>query len=267
MLCPSAPPAPLAATMAARAYQAAGDDDALVEQHLSLAKTTVDRMRIYLPATLDLEDLYNVGVTGLMTAARKYDPTRNTSFPAFASLHIRGAVHDELRRMDWLPRSLRDKARHFQQRVSDLEQRLGRPAVEQEICDELSLTPADYDALLEEIKPASFVPLDNEVYSEDSDAIALHEIIPDLNQETACAELEKKDLVQVVVARLQQLPEVQRKVLALYYFEEMRLSEIAAALGLTEGRISQIHTQAVQTLRGFLQRRLASDEKTTKDQG
>ena len=249
--------APLVTSMAARAYQSASNEDALIAQYLPLAKTTVDRMRIYLPPTLDLEDLYSVGVTGLMTAARKFDPTRNTAFPAFASLHIRGAVHDELRRMDWLPRSLRDKSKQFQQSISALEQKLGRPAREDEICAALSLSPAEYDALLDELKPASFVPLDGEAYSEDSDAITLHEIIPDDAQPDALSELEHKDLVQVTVARLQQLPDMHKKVLTMYYFEEMRLAEIAAALGLTEGRISQIHTQAVQGLRAFLQRNAA----------
>jgi RNA polymerase sigma factor for flagellar operon FliA len=252
---------PLAASKAVRAYQSSCDEDALINQHLPLAKTTVDRMRIYLPPTLDMEDLYSVGVTGLMTAARKFDPARNNSFPAFASLHIRGAVHDELRRMDWLPRSLRDKSKHFQQSVSTLEHKLGRPAREDEICNDLSLTAAEYEALLEEIKPASFVPLDGEAYSEDSESIALHEIIADATQATASSELEKKDLTQMVIARLQQLPDAQKKVLAMYYFEEMRLSEIAAALGLTEGRISQIHTQAVQSLRAFIQRQLGPDKK------
>ena len=247
---------PLATSMAARAYQAASNEDALVEKHLPLAKTTVDRMRIYLPATLDMEDLYSVGVTGLMTAARKFDPARNTSFPAFASLHIRGAVHDELRRMDWMPRSLRDKAKHFRDSISALEQKLGRPPREDEVCAELSLTAEEHEALLDEIKPASFVPLDGEAYSEDSDSISLHDIISDESQPDAGSELEKKDLAQVVVARLQQLPDMQKKVLAMYYFEEMRLSEIAAAFGVTEGRISQIHTQAVQGLRAFIQRRV-----------
>jgi len=259
--------APLATSMAARAYQSASTADGLIEAHLPLAKTTVDRMRIYLPPTLDLEDLYSVAVTGLMTAARKFDPTRNTSFPGFAILHIRGAVHDELRRMDWLPRSLRDKAKQFQQSLSALEQKLGRPPREDEICDALSLTPAAYEALLDELKPASFVPLDGEAYSEDSDAIALHEIIPDDSQPTALAELEKKDLVKVVVARLQQLPDMQKKVLAMYYFEEMRLAEIAVVLGVTEGRISQIHTQAVQGLRAFLQRRMGTSGDNPKVTG
>ena len=246
---------PIAASMAARAYHAATGEDALIEQHLPLAKTTVDRMRIYLPATLDMEDLYSVAVTGLMAAARKFDPARNVTFPAFASLHIRGAVHDELRRMDWMPRSLRDKAKNFRESISVLEQKLGRPARDDEVCAELSLTAGEHEALLEEIKPASFVPLDGEAYCEDSDSISLHDIISDESQPSASSELEKKDLAEVVIARLMQLPDMQKKVLAMYYFEEMRLSEIAAAFGVTEGRISQIHTQAVQALRAFIQRK------------
>ena len=253
-----APPAtvPIVAAKAVRAYQAATNEDALITQHLALAKTTVDRMRIYLPATLDMEDLYSVAVTGLMTAARKFDPSRNVSFPTFAALHIRGAVHDELRRMDWMPRSLRDKAKHFRDSISELEQKLGRPALDSEVCAELAITPEEHEALLEEIKPASFVPLDGEAYTEDSDSISLHDIISDESQVSADSELEKKDLQEAVVARLMELPDMQKKVLAMYYFEEMRLLEIAAAFGVTEGRISQIHTQAVQSLRAFIQRRI-----------
>ena len=253
-----APPAtvPIVAAKAVRAYQAATNEDTLITQHLALAKTTVDRMRIYLPATLDMEDLYSVAVTGLMTAARKFDPSRNVSFPTFAALHIRGAVHDELRRMDWMPRSLRDKAKHFRDSISALEQKLGRPALDSEVCAELAITPEEHVALLEVIKPASFVPLDGEAYTEDSDSISLHDIISDESQVSADSELEKKDLQEAVVARLMELPDMQKKVLAMYYFEEMRLSEIAAAFGVTEGRISQIHTQAVQSLRAFIQRRI-----------
>jgi len=248
---------PIPAALAARAYQAATDGDALVAEHLPLAKTTVDRMRIYLPATLDMEDLYSVAVTGLMTAARKFDPARNVSFPAFAALHIRGAVHDELRRMDWMPRSVRDKAKQFRESIAALEQKLGRPPSDHEVCAELSLTAGEHESLLEEIKPASFVPLDGEAYSEDSESIPLHDIICDESQPTASSELEKKDLQELVVARLMGLPDMQKKVLAMYYFEEMRLAEIAAAFGVTEGRISQIHTQAVQALRAFIQPRIA----------
>jgi RNA polymerase sigma factor FliA len=242
------------AAQAIRAYQSELTETALVERHLTLVKTTVDRMRIYLPASLDIEDLYSVGFSGLVTAARKFDPTQGAAFTSYATLHIRGAVHDELRRMDWTPRSVRDKARKFKDALNSLEQRMGRLATESEICAELRLSPSEYEELMSEIKPASFMPLDGEVFSEDSDSISLHEVISDENQTTGLQQLERKELLQLVVAQLQKLADVPRKVLALYYLEDMRLAEIATILGVTEGRVSQIHTQAVLSLRAFIKR-------------
>lgn len=246
------------AVQALRAYHSGANEDTLVEQHLTLVKTIVDRMRIYLPASLEMDDLYSVGFTGLASAARRFDPAQGVPFAAFATMHIRGAVHDELRRMDWMPRAIRDKAKKYSESVSALEQRLGRAPTEADIRRELSLSSADYEALLDEIKPASFLPLDGEAYSEDSDNVALHDIIKDDSQTTGRDELQKKELVQLMIARLQQLPDMQKKVLAMYYFEEMRLAEIAAVFGVTEGRISQIHTQAVLGLRAFLKRQEAA---------
>jgi RNA polymerase sigma factor FliA len=247
--------APAFGGLAARTYRSVAiSEDALVEEHLSLVKTTVDRMRVFLPPTLEMDDLYSVGVTGLMTAARRFDPAQNGSFPAFASMHIRGQVHDELRRMDWVPRSLRDKAKRFKVSVTLLENNLGRPATELEICKELNLSTHEYESLMEELKPATILPLDGEAYTENSDNISLHDLIADDTQPSVAGALEQKDLFELVLARIQQLPDMQKKVLAMYYFEEMRLSEIAAAFGVTEGRISQIHTQAVLGLRGYMEK-------------
>ena len=106
-------------------YVSDEDRAALVEKFLPLVKTVVDRMKIFLPSTLDIEDLYSVGVTGLMAAVRKYDMAQSAAFPAFASIHIRGAVRDELRRMDWTPRSVREKAKLVREALEGLEQRLG----------------------------------------------------------------------------------------------------------------------------------------------
>jgi RNA polymerase sigma factor for flagellar operon FliA len=125
------------------------------------------------------------------------------------------------------------------------------------VCAELALTPDQYEVLLDEIRPASFVPLDGEVFSEESDDVALHEIIADDTQTSGREELEKKELLQLVIGQLQKLPEIPKKVLAMYYFEGMRLAEIAAVFGVTEGRISQIHTQAVLSLRTFIRRQEA----------
>jgi RNA polymerase sigma factor for flagellar operon FliA len=246
----------LTAARAVRAYQGETPERLLVERHLPLVKHTVDRMRLFLPPVLDMDDLYSVGASGLMAAARKFDAAQEATFPAFASMHIRGAVHDELRRMDWLPRSLRDRARQVTEKLSEIEQRLGRPATDSEACAELGLSAADYAAVLEEIKPATMMPLDGEAFGDDPEQLALHEIIRDDNQPDAADTLDKKELVELLVAQIQKLPEMPRKVLALYYFENLRLAEIAAAFGLTEGRISQIHTQAVLSLRGWLQRTL-----------
>ena len=252
-------PAP-ANTIAARAWRAyksessAGSEEEFVESHLPLVKTVVGRLRITLPATLDMDDLYSVGVTGLMSAAKRYDPARNATFTAFASQHIRGAILDELRRMDCMSRGLREKAHKLSDAMNNVEQRLQRPATAAEISVELGISETEYESMLEEAAPVSFLPLDGEAFSDNSEDICLHEIIPDETQLTASDELEKKELLQMVIERIQQLPDMPRKILAMYYFEDLRLSEIAAAFGLTEGRISQIHTQTVLSLRAFVTR-------------
>jgi len=247
-------------TVAARAWRAytsessAGSEEEFLEQHLPLVKTVVSRLRVTLPATLDMDDLYSVGVTGLMSAAKRYDPARNVAFAAFASQHIRGAVLDELRRMDCMSRGAREKAHKLTEAINIVEQRTMQPAAAADICAELGISQAEYDNMLHDAAPISFVPLDGEAFSDSSEDIRLHEIIPDDSQLSASAQLDKKELLQLVIDRIQQLPDVPKKILAMYYFEDLRLSEIAAVFGLTEGRISQIHTQTVLSLRAFVTR-------------
>lgn len=248
-------PPPL--SLAAKAWKAYTEPSAesqqqFIERHLPLVKTVVNRMRVNLPPTLDADDLHSAGITGLIAAVHKFDPAQSTTFPAFATLHIRGAVLDELRRMDWMSRGCREKAKRLKEVIGETEQRLGRAATEAEMSAALSMSPAAYAELLDDVRPISFVPIDGEAFSEDSDDVSLHEIIADDNQASARDALEKRELLALVANRIQNLPDVPKKVLAMYYFEEMRVSEIAAAFGLSEGRISQIHTQAVLSLRTFV---------------
>ena len=245
---------PVVAADFARAYLNEDERHAMIDRNLGLVKVVVDRMKLFLPATLDINDLYNVGVLGLLAATRKFDPSQGTAFAAFATLHIRGAVRDELRRMDWIPRSVRDKARRLREAIEGLEGRLGRPASEIEICGEMGLSLDQYGTLLDEIKPVSFIPLDAESDWEDSGDVRVADRIADESQRSAFETLEQRELIQQVVNQMARMPELQRKVLAMYYFENMRLAEIAAAFSLTEGRISQIHTQAVMSLRTFVKR-------------
>ncbi len=226
----------------------------MVENNLSLVRSVVDRMRIFLPPSLDLEDLYSVGITGLMSAVRKFDPSQGTPFAGFASLHIRGAVRDELRRMDWTPRSVREKSKKLRDAMELLEGKLGRPCSEIEIADELGLPLEAYWNLLDEVRPVSFVPLDDELAGEEGSDSRFHEKIRDQNQEDALQILERNEIMQLVAEQVQKMPEQTRKILAMYYYENMRLAEIAVVFNLTEGRISQIHTQAVLSLRNFVRR-------------
>ncbi len=246
---------PLLAAKAWKAYTdvSAESQQQFIERHLPLVKTVVNRMRVNLPPSLDIDDLHSVGITGLLAAVRKYDPSQSATFPAFATMHIRGAVLDELRRMDWMSRDCREKAKRLKEAIAEIEQRVGRPAIEEEICEQLSLSSSEYADLLEDVKPLTFLPLDGEVFSEDADDISLHELIRDDTQVSAREEIEKRELLGLVIERLQKLPDMPKKVLAMYYFENMRLAEIAAVFGLTEGRISQIHTQAVLSLRAFIE--------------
>jgi RNA polymerase sigma factor for flagellar operon FliA len=247
-------PAIVSPTVLVKTYQTDEDRAQLLEANLDLVKSVVDRMRIFLPPSLDLEDLYNVGIIGLMAAVRKFDPSQGTSFAGFASLHVRGAVRDELRKMDWTPRSVREKAKKLREAVEHLEQKLGRPCLETEVAEELKISLDVYWNLLDEIRPVSFVPLDDETFGDETSDARLHERIQDDTQEDALQILERREMIKLVVAQMQKMPDLTRKVLAMYYFENMRLSEIAAVFRLTEGRISQIHTQAVLSLRGFLNR-------------
>jgi RNA polymerase sigma factor for flagellar operon FliA len=235
-------------------YVSDEDRAALVEKFLPLVKSVVDRMKIFLPSTLDIEDLYSVGATGLMAAVRKYDMSQSAAFPAFASIHIRGAVRDELRRMDWTPRSVREKAKLVREALEGLEQRLGRPALESEVASEMGLPLESYWDLLDQIRPVSFVPLDNAFSGEEGGENPLHEKVSDESQENARESLEKREVLNLVAEQIKKMPDLPKKILAMYYFENMRLAEIALVFRLSEGRISQIHTQAVLSLRNFLKR-------------
>jgi RNA polymerase sigma factor for flagellar operon FliA len=244
----------LLATHAWRAYRAASNsfsEEETLRAHLPLVRTVVDRIRATLPPQVEVEDLYSVGLGGLIHASRKFDPSVGVSFANFAATRIRGAVLDELRRMDWMSRSLRGKAKKLTESIGQLEQNLGRPATEQEIAAELGLSLEEYGTLLDEVKPICFLELD-EVCDHEGDESSLHEAVPDSRQASASDQLLDKELRELVVQRLQKLPDIQRKVLAMYYFEDLRLAEIAEVFKVTESRICQIHAQAILSLRAYM---------------
>jgi RNA polymerase sigma factor for flagellar operon FliA len=246
-----------APSVAWRAYQGVStkpiDERELIERYLPLVRNVVDRIKLNLPAHVDVDDLYSVGVTGLIAAVHKYDPTQDSTFAAYATMRIRGAVLDELRRLDWCPRRARAKARKIKEVINEIEQSTGSPAEEQEIQQRLGLTTKEFNRWMEEARPVTFVAIDGPA-DEDHEGTSLHEVIADENNVLTRDRMEHEELLQLVAQRIQQLPDIPRKILAMYYFENMRLAEIATVFGLTESRICQIHSQTVLALRATLQR-------------
>src|SRR5688572_23081697 len=224
----------------------------LVEEYLPLVKTVVGRLAMTLPPHVDIEDLYSSGLVGLLNAVRNFDPKGGSSFESYARVRIRGAVFDELRRLDWVPRSVHDKARKVQVVMQRLEQENGAVPTNAQMAKALDMTLPQYEELLTEIRPATFVCLDSAPCADEEGETSRYESVADNSQENPVDTASRRELARVIAERLEQLPEMQRKVLALYYFEDLRLREIAEVFGVTESRICQIHAKAILTIRASI---------------
>jgi RNA polymerase sigma factor for flagellar operon FliA len=232
-------------------------ENALVQEYLPLVRTVAGRLAMTLPAHVSAKDLFSAGLVGLLQAIRSFSPRGGASFETFARFRIRGAVLDELRRLDWVPRSVHEKARKIHQAVAELEQRLGYAPSELELVQALGLTLDQYRLWSTEVQPVSFLRPDLAPRDGSRDGTTPHERIADESQEDPCETVSRSELKQLVAQRIGQLPEPQRKVLVLYYFKGVRLRDIAEAFGVTEARISQIHSQAIQAIRSFIERKEA----------
>ncbi|HEY5234469.1 MAG TPA: FliA/WhiG family RNA polymerase sigma factor [Verrucomicrobiae bacterium] len=232
----------------------ADTENALIEKYLPMVSSAVARLAMTLPEHVDQDDLYSAGLVGLLQALRNFDPTCGVSFETYARARVRGAMLDELRRMDWVPRAVHEKARKIQNAMLELQQKLGRTPTEAQVAKALNLSATEYAQLLNEVRPAAFVCLDAVNSSEDSDGGSLHEVIASTIEESPVQQASQQELKKVVFERLKELPEIQRKVLALYYAEDLHLREIAEVFGLTESRICQIHSQAILGIRAYVQR-------------
>jgi RNA polymerase sigma factor for flagellar operon FliA len=227
-------------------------ENALVEQYLPLVRSVLGRLALGLPDHADHDDLHSAGLVGLLQALRHYDPDCGTSFETYARLRVRGSMLDELRRMDWVPRTVHEKARRIQEAIAQLEQRYRRSPTEMEVASAMNLSLEAYNQLLSEIRPATFVCLDAVTTTEGGDSGSLAEVVADQSDDGPVEHTARNELKQIILRRLKELPDAQRKVLALYYGEDLRLREIAEVLGLTESRICQIHSQAILAIRAFI---------------
>lgn len=229
-------------------------EEELVERYLPTVKTVVGRLTLNLPSHVDLESLHSAGLVGLLNAVRNYDPQAGSTFDSYVRVRIRGAVFDELRKLDWVPRSVHDKARKVQAAIQALEQEHGSVPTNAQVAAALKMNLREYEDLLDEIRPAAFVSLDVAHTDDSHDESSRHESVADESQEDPADVASRRELARVIAERIEELPEMQRKVLALYYFEDLRLREIAEVFGVTESRVCQIHAQAILSIKAHLRR-------------
>ena len=226
--------------------------DRLIQHYLYLVRYAVSRMLVQLPPHLDSDDLIGYGLLGLIQSIEKFDPARKVRFETYAMTRIRGAILDELRAMDWMPRSLRRKARELEQAMQAIEHRTGRPAREEELSVELGLTPEELQKMLCETSYL-LVSLDY-LLSPDSHARNWEESLPDTREShDPLAQVEKQALQEALRQALASLPEREQKLVALYYFEGLTMKEIGKVLELTEARICQLHAQSIHRLKARMQ--------------
>ena len=228
------------------------DRNAVVEEYAYLIKRVAFKIIARLPANVELDDLMSAGVIGLIDAAEKYDPEKSKNFKGYAEIRIRGAMLDELRSLDWVPRSVRQRSAAIEQVAAELTRRLGHEATAVQIAEEMSLSLAEYHTLAERSRPVAVVSYEDIGVGDSGEKRDFLSCVADPQGIDPERISEQSSGRRRMMQSIQKLPHRQRVVLTLYYYEDLNLREIGSILGVTESRISQIHSGAVGQLREII---------------
>lgn len=227
--------------------------EAFIKQYAPLVKYVAGKVAVGMPHNVEFDDLVGFGVFGLLDAIDKFDPDKNVKFKTYAVTRIRGAIFDELRSIDWVPRSVRQKTREIEEAIGSLEAQLGRTASDQEIASSLGMSEDEFLKTMLKISGTSVLSLNDVWFSGDeSDRISIGESIEAPSSLNPDVIVEKDEIRRVIVEAINELPEKEKKVLVLYYYEDLTLKEIGLVLEVTESRVSQLHTKAILRLRSKL---------------
>jgi RNA polymerase sigma factor for flagellar operon FliA len=229
------------------------DRDDLIIEYAPLVKLLANRMAMRIPPSVSVDDLVSAGIMGLVDAIDRYDPSRDVKFKTYAEFRIRGAMLDELRSLDWVPRSTRKKIRKMEQAIQAVEARLNRPAEDTEICEEMEISMEAYYDILNAARGVELLSLDGYVKDEkdnsDSKRTFKSLVRGDSDPDNQVLNFELKE---VIVEAMKSLSKKEQMVISLYYYDELTLKEIGEVIELTESRISQIHTKAIIKMRARL---------------
>ncbi len=227
--------------------------ESFIMQYAPLVKYVAGRVAVGMPPTVEFDDLVGFGVFGLLDAIDKFDPAKGVKFKTYAVTRIRGAIIDELRAIDWVPRSVRQKAREIEDAIGTLEAQLGRIATDQEVAGSLGLKEEEYLKLLTKTSSTTMLSLSDVWFSGDeNDKVSIGESIEapsSLNPDVIAAKAETR---RVLREYAKELPEKERSIVFLYYYKGLTLKEIGKVLGVTESRVSQLHSKAIVHLRAKL---------------
>ncbi len=241
------------------AYRHSGDPNVrqqLLNHYLPLVRNVAGRMALGFPKSVEVSDLVSTGVIGLIEALKNFDPERGVKFETFAVPRIRGAILDELRSLDWVPRSTRAKAREIDRSTVRLENRLGRVPTRGELADDLKISMEDLAAALEDVSGTTLLSLDELVYrEEDNRQVPRVETLEAPRGDTVLGDIERQELRAFLINAVSDLTEQEKLVIALYYYEELTLREIGEVMNISESRVSQIHTKSVGRLRHMVRER------------
>ncbi len=227
--------------------------NALVLENLPLVKYVANRIASRLPSHVELDDLIDAGIIGLMDAIDKFEPARKIKFKTYAEFRIKGAILDELQALDWMPRSARQKATRLEKAYAELEQRLGRPAADNEVMEFLGVGDEEFQNLLVEARGISLISID-ELRAEGDESVErnLLECLADPEGLSPAESLHLDQIYTIVAEAIDRLPEKEKLAVSLYYYDEMTMKEIGQIMNITESRVSQIHTKAILRLRARL---------------
>ena len=224
-----------------------------IRQYMPLVKYVAGKVAVGMPSNVEFDDLVGYGQFGLLDAINKYDTSKNVKFKTYAVTRIRGAIFDELRQIDWVPRSVRQKSREIEDAIASLESRLGRTASNAEIAESLNMTEEDYNRTVMKVSGTSILSLNDVWYAgDDNDNMSIGNNIEAPSSLNPDIMAEREAVKKVIAEAINELPEKEKMVIVLYYHEDLTFKEIGEVLEVSESRISQLHTKANHRLRAKL---------------